>query len=122
MENTSVVTEEVTEVKVERPVVETVAVTEKKGIHPIQAIKDKKEKFKEEHPVAAARIKKGAEITKNVVCFAAGVGLAVGVVKVLNGDSENPEAESNETIIDGEYTVTEQETEADASEENIVES
>lgn len=126
MENTNVVTEEIKN-EVEKPVIETVAVNEKKGFHPIQAIKDKKEKFVENHPVAAARIEKGARITGNVISFAAGVGLAVLAVKAINGDngdnSENPEtAESDEIIIDGEYTVTEQEeTEANAS-ENVVES
>ena len=62
---------------------------EKKGFHPIQWVKEKKEKFVEEHPVAARRIGKAKDIGTGIVIGGAVMfGTLAAIGKAADGDSD----------------------------------
>ena len=62
---------------------------EKKGFHPIQAVKDKKAQFEKDHPVATRRLKRAGDIGKGAALggLAVFLGLA-GYGKYKEGQVE----------------------------------
>lgn len=81
---------------------------EKKGFHPIQALKAKKAEFDEKHPKIASGLNTAGKV-------AAGVGIgAVGTIAVLasiakatndaNADSDEADETDDDDIIDSEAT------------------